>query len=90
MAVYPPRAVAPAFNGHAVWLALMIGLTLVTFVAVDVSVHHMFVLVTGMGMRMAGLGVLVLVVVWCIVAVFFTHTFISISLPRDVEPAVAT
>jgi len=65
-------------------------LVLVTFVAVDVSVHHMFVLVTGMGMRMAGLGVLVLVVVWCIVAVFFTHTFISISLPRDVEPAVAT
>jgi len=49
-----------------------------------------FVAVTGMGMRMAGLGVLVLVVVWCIVAVFFTHTFISISLPRDVEPAVAT
>jgi hypothetical protein len=61
----------------------------VTFVAVGMSVCHVFVIVTGMGVRMAGLGVLVLVVVRCLVAMVVTHTFISISLPLGVEPAVA-
>jgi hypothetical protein len=62
----------------------------VSFIAVDMSVRHVFVIVTGMGMRMAGPRMLVLVVVRCIMPMFFTHTFISLSLARGVEPAVAT
>ena len=29
--LHPPRALAPALNGHAVWLALMIGLTVTNY-----------------------------------------------------------
>jgi cytochrome c oxidase subunit I len=31
VAVHPPRAVAPALNGYALWLALMIGLTVTNY-----------------------------------------------------------
>lgn len=62
----------------------------VAFVTVDMSMCHVIVIVTGVGMRMADPAMLVLVVVWCIVPMFFTHTLISISLSPRFEPAVAT
>jgi hypothetical protein len=62
----------------------------VTFVAVDMFMRDVFVLVTGVGVCMGCVCVLVIVVVWRIVPMFFTHTFISISFSRGVAPAVAT
>ena len=76
------------FEGHLVRV-----LVVVRFVAVDMSVRYVFVFVTGMWVRMAGSVMLVLVMVRCIVLMFFGHTFISISsLTRAVAvgPSVAT
>ena len=55
-------------------------LVVVRIVAVRMSVRHVFVVVTGMWVRMAGLVMLVLMMVRCIVLMFFGHRVNPISL----------
>ena len=73
------------FEAHLVSVHVVVRL-----VAVGMSVRHVFVFVTGMWVRMAGSVMSVLVMVRCIVPMFFGHTFISISLSLVVGPSVAT